>query len=280
MANRNVTHFLLRVNTLLSNYRFFSIVVVFLLIRCELARVWRKHVGRKLLFDDYKMRYNWLFFSCFKISFVVDLDIVRAMSKFARSAAKEAKKIFHSNIIETIIPTSGASPGPPLGPLLGQRGLPIAKFVADFNNLTKDFKPGIPLPTKIHVDGKKFTIQLLEPDLHFLIKQAAGIKDGERPADSMGAGMITYKHVYEIAKIKIEQEDIKIRGITMQEMCQRVANECEQLGVTVVREYDPVEYDQFLAERERLEAEYLKEQEELLLEAKKKLARKLLKEAK
>ena len=204
---------------------------------------------------------------------------MNTMSKLSK-AAKEVKKVFHSNIIETIIHSCGASAGPPLGPMLGERGLPIAKFVADFNNLTKDYKPGIPIPTKIHVDGKKYTIQLLEPDLPFLIKQAAGIKDGERPADGSGAGMITYKHVYELAKIKIQQEDIKIRSITMQEMCQRVADECEKIGVNVVRNLDPVEYDEFLTERERLEEEYLKEQEELMLEAKKKLARKLLKEAK
>ena len=179
-----------------------------------------------------------------------------------------------------MIPSGGASAGPPLGPLLGQRGLPIAKFVTDFNNLTKDYKPGIPLLTRIHVDGKKFSIQLMEPCTSFLIKQAAGIKKGKRPDDPVDAGKITLKHVYEIAKVKQQQHNVKIREISLQKLCQQVAHQCYKMGVQVVRDLDPVEYDEFLTKREEMEAEYQREKEEKMLEAKKKLAKKLLKETK
>ena len=202
------------------------------------------------------------------------------MSKLTRRAVKEVKKVIQPLMMETIIPACGASAGPPLGPLLGQRGLPIAKFVTDFNNLTKDYKPGIPIPTRIHVDGKKFKIQLLEPDLNYLIKQAAGMKRDRREGDTDDAGIITHKHVYEIANLKIQQENYKIRSLTMLQMCEIVAAECDKMGVKVVRHLDPVEYDEFLKERERLHAEYLAEEEEKLMEAKKKLAKKLLKESK
>ena len=200
------------------------------------------------------------------------------MSKLTQ-AAKEVKKEFLSNIIKTVIGAGAASAGPPLGPLLGERGLPIAKFVTDFNNLTKDIKPGVPIPTRIHVDGKKYTIQLMEPSTSFLIKQAAGIKRERLPEDYMEAGMITHKHVYEIAKVKMQQEDIRIRPITLEQMCETVARKCWEMGVQVVRDIDPDEYDRFLTAREEMIAEFEKAEEEKMLEAKKKLAKKLMKVA-
>lgn len=43
-----------------------------------------------------------------------------------------------------------ASAAPPLGTMLGQRGINIANFVKDFNEQTKHFKDGIPIMTRVH----------------------------------------------------------------------------------------------------------------------------------
>jgi len=201
------------------------------------------------------------------------------MSKLSQ-VAKDVKNVIHSNVIKSTIKAGGATTGPPLGPILGQRGLPLTKFVEEFNDLTKNIKPGIPLPTRIHIDGKKFSIEIFEPEQSYLIRQAAGIKKGSRSLKGPNQGVvgkITHKHVYEIAKIKIQQENIKIRDISMKEMCEKITEQCYKMGVDVVRHLDADEYDEFLLEREEEEKEYLRLKEEAILAARKKLAKRMAK---
>ena len=52
--------------------------------------------------------------------------------------------------MKTIIPAGMASAAPPLGTMLGQRGINIANFVKDFNEQTKIYKEGIPITTRVH----------------------------------------------------------------------------------------------------------------------------------
>ncbi len=56
--------------------------------------------------------------------------------------------------MRTNIPAGLASAAPPLGTMLGQRGINIANFVKDFNLATANIKDGIPLPTRIQIQVK------------------------------------------------------------------------------------------------------------------------------
>ncbi len=49
-----------------------------------------------------------------------------------------AKKV--KTIIKLNLPAGEATPAPPVGPALGQHGLPIMEFIRAYNDKTKDLK--------------------------------------------------------------------------------------------------------------------------------------------
>ena len=58
-----------------------------------------------------------------------------------------AKKI--EGYLKLQVPAGQASPSPPIGPALGQRGLNIMDFCKAFNAKTQNEEQGTPLPTTI-----------------------------------------------------------------------------------------------------------------------------------
>lgn len=122
-----------------------------------------------------------------------------------RVMKKALDKVDHSSKLKTNIPAGLAAAGPPLGPMLGQRGINIAAFCKDFNERTKDYKEGIPLPCRVSVNSdRSYDLTIHSPPATFFIKQAAGIQRGAMEAGREIAGKITLKHLYEIAAIKLQ----------------------------------------------------------------------------
>ena len=73
-----------------------------------------------------------------------------------------AKKIL--GYIKLEVPAGAATPSPPIGPALGQRGVNIMGFCKEFNARTGDMDKGTPLPTVITVyQDKSFTFVTKSP---------------------------------------------------------------------------------------------------------------------
>lgn len=122
-----------------------------------------------------------------------------------RVLRKVVDKVDHSSKLRTNIPAGMAVAGPPLGPMLGQRGINIAAFCKDFNERTKDIKQGIPLPCRVGVNpDRSYQLVIHSPPATFMLKQAAGVQRGAMYPGKETSGKITRKHLYEIAKIKLE----------------------------------------------------------------------------
>ena len=91
-----------------------------------------------------------------------------------------AKKV--DGYIKLQIPAGGATPAPPVGPALGQKGVNIMDFCKQFNAKTQD-QNGMIIPVVITVFAdKSFTFICKTPPAAVLLKKAAGLdKAGGEP---------------------------------------------------------------------------------------------------
>ena len=103
------------------------------------------------------------------------------------------------------MPAGNATPSPPIGPALGQRGVNIMGFVKEFNARTEKEVKGTPLPTVITVyQDKSFTFVTKTPPATHYIKQAAGITSGSKMTGREVAGKISRTQLREIAEKKMK----------------------------------------------------------------------------
>jgi large subunit ribosomal protein L11 len=113
-----------------------------------------------------------------------------------------AKKI--EGYIKLQVPAGKATPSPPIGPALGQRGVNIMEFCKAFNAATQDLETSMPIPTIITVFAdRSFTFVTKTPPASFLIKKAAGLKSGSKEPGKISGGSITRSQLAEIAQVKM-----------------------------------------------------------------------------
>ncbi|HYD25323.1 MAG TPA: 50S ribosomal protein L11 [Croceibacterium sp.] len=113
-----------------------------------------------------------------------------------------AKKI--EGYIKLQVPAGAATPSPPIGPALGQRGVNIMEFCKAFNASTQELDKGMPIPTVITVYGdRSFTFVTKTPPASFLIKKAAKLKSGSKEPGKISAGKIARSELTKIAELKM-----------------------------------------------------------------------------
>lgn len=101
------------------------------------------------------------------------------------------------------LPAGKATPAPPVGPALGQRGINIMEFCKRFNAETAD-KAGMILPVIVTVyEDRSFSFIVKTPPASFLLKRAANIEAGSGEPKRKIVGKVTRKQLEEIAKLKM-----------------------------------------------------------------------------
>uniref|UniRef100_A0A915I2K6 Large ribosomal subunit protein uL11m n=1 Tax=Romanomermis culicivorax TaxID=13658 RepID=A0A915I2K6_ROMCU len=188
---------------------------------------------------------------------------VQYIKKFPRKVLGKPKpeKVEHPPYYFTVVKAGMAAPAPPLGPELGERGLNVAGFCKDFNEKTKSYFAGVPLPVDLDINpDRSYKMELRTPTSEWMLLRAAGVRKASLDPKIEVCGKVTVKHLYEIAKIK--KQDNWLKGYSLRHICETLLEECRKLGIQVVHRLDPVEYREFLEQRKIVVDEQIKAAEE------------------
>ena len=140
-----------------------------------------------------------------------------------------AKKV--AGFIKLQVPAGAATPSPPIGPALGQRGLNIIMFTKEFNAKTQDMEKGAPCPTVItYYTDKSFTFEIKTPPVSFFLKKATGLKSGSKLPGKESAGSVTRAQCIEIAQAKMAD----LNADTVEQAAKMVEGSARSMGLEVV----------------------------------------------
>ena len=141
-----------------------------------------------------------------------------------------AKKI--TGYLKLQVAAGSATPSPPIGPALGQRGLNIMEFCKAFNARTQEMETGQPTPVIItYFTDKSFTMEIKTPPAAFLLKKAAGVKSASKLPGKDVAGSVTIAQLREIAEAKMK--DLNANDVDAAMLI--IAGTARSMGVEVER---------------------------------------------
>ena len=136
--------------------------------------------------------------------------------------------------VKLIVNATKATPTPPIGPALGSKGVKAIDFCKEFNAVTSPYMADVPIPVKIKIkEDRTYTLKITAPQTGYLLMRAAGIKKGSGATGKEVSGQVSYKHIYEIAKIKKNDEANKY--LNLEQVCRHIAGTAKSMGIEIVR---------------------------------------------
>lgn len=137
--------------------------------------------------------------------------------------AKKIKTQFKLNL-----PAGEATPAPPVGPALGQHGVPIMEFIKEYNAKTASEKGNI-IPAVITVyEDRTFTFITKLPPVADMIKKSLKIEKGSGEPNKVKVGKLTNAQIEEIAQKKMED----LNADSIEAAMQIVRGTARSMGIT------------------------------------------------
>lgn len=110
------------------------------------------------------------------------------------------KEVTH--IFKIMAPGGKATPAPPLGPVLGAKGVNPGQFIQQFNAATAKLNGKVVGCIVTAYSDRSFEFEVKSSPASVLIKEAAGVEKGSGTPNSNKVGKITSEQVRQIAAEK------------------------------------------------------------------------------
>ncbi len=140
---------------------------------------------------------------------------------------KKIKKV--KAYVKLALPAGKATPAPPVGPALGQHGVPLMDFCKDFNARTSSMGDAI-IPVVLTVyEDRSFEFITKTPLTSYLIKKALNVQSGSATPNKKKIGKLSRAQLEQIAKVKMP--DLNTSDIDM--AVRIVGSQAKSMGIEV-----------------------------------------------
>ena len=135
-----------------------------------------------------------------------------------------------TNIFKIMATGGAATPAPPLGPVLGSKGVNPGQFIQKFNAATQHVK-GKDVGCIVTVyNDRSFELEVKGSPASVLIAEAAGVPKGSGVPNKEKVGKITKAQVQKIAEAKMTD----LNSHSMEAAMRVIEGTARSMGVTVV----------------------------------------------
>lgn len=134
------------------------------------------------------------------------------------------------NVFKVMATGGQATPAPPLGPVLGSKGVNPGQFTQKFNAATQSVKGKIVVAIVTLYSDKSFDIEIRSSPASVLIKEAAGVEKGSGVPNKNKVGKITRSQAKKIADIKAAD----LNAASPEAAIRIIEGTARSMGITVV----------------------------------------------
>jgi len=139
-------------------------------------------------------------------------------------AKKEITQVFK------IMATGGAAtPAPPLGPVLGSKGVNPGQFIQKFNAATQNVKGKVVGCIVTVYSDRTFAFEVKSSPASVLILEAAGVEKGSGVPNKEKVGKINRSQVEKIAKEKM----VDLNAMSIEAAMRIIEGTARSMGVTI-----------------------------------------------
>ena len=140
-----------------------------------------------------------------------------------------AKKKEITEVFKIQAPGGQATPAPPLGPVLGAKGVNPGQFIQQFNAATSKLNGKVVGCVVTLYSDRSFTFEIKSSPAAILIKTAAGIEKGSGVPHTDKVGSITRTQVRSIAEEKMAD----LNSGSIESAMRVIEGTARSMGVTV-----------------------------------------------